>query len=76
MFEKFRDECIKGYGLDSAYYFTAPELSWNAILKYTKIEFELLSDYEMLLLIKQGIRGGIFQCSHRYVKANNKYLKS
>jgi hypothetical protein len=34
-------------------------LSWDAMLKYTKIELELLSDYEMLLLIKQGIRGGI-----------------
>ena len=30
----------------------------------------------MLLLVGNGVRGGICQASHRYAKANNKYLSN
>ena len=29
-FEKFRSECMEGYGLDAAHYYTAPGMAWNA----------------------------------------------
>jgi hypothetical protein len=73
--QNFRETCLKTYGLDPMYYYTAPGLAWDAMLKLTKIELELISDYEMLQMVKEGIRGGISQCSHRYVKANNPIMK-
>ena len=46
----------------------------GAMLKFTKVELELLQDYEMVLFYERGIRGRLCQVSHRYAKANNAYL--
>ena len=67
----FRNTCYRVYNLDPAHYFTSPGLTWDAMLKHTKIKLELLTDFSMLNFIQKGIRGGISQCSHRYAKANN-----
>ena len=75
VFENFRDLCLKIYKLDPVYYFTAPGLAWDACLKMTNIQLELLSDVNMLLMFEKGIRGGISIISNRYGKANNKYMK-
>ena len=75
VFENFRDICLKIYGLDPVYYFTAPGLAWDACLKMTDIDLELLSDPNMLLMFEKGIRGGISIISNRYGEANNKYMQ-
>lgn len=54
VFENFRDVCMRTYNLDAAHYFTAPGLSFDAMLKYTGKKLELLSDYSMLLLFENG----------------------
>ena len=74
VFENFRNLCLKIYGLDPVYYFTAPGLAWDACLKMTNINLELLSDPNMLLMFEKGIRGGISIISNRYGEANNKYM--
>ena len=74
VFENFRDLCLKIYGLDPVYYFTAPGLAWDACLKITNINLELLSDPNMLLMFEKGIRGGISMISNRYGEANNEYM--
>ena len=74
VFENFRDVCMEHYRLDPAWYYTSPGLAWDAALKMTSVELELLSDYDMILMIKHGTRGGISTISNRYAKANNKYM--
>ena len=76
MFENFRDMCIKEYELDPAHFVSLPGLAWQACLKKTNIELELLTDYDMLLMVEIGIRGGICHSIHRYAKANNKYMQN
>ena len=44
--------------------------------KKTGVELELLTDYDMLLMIAEGIRGGIYHAVHRYAKENKKYMKN
>ena len=76
VFENFRDMCLKEYELDPAHFLSLPGLAWQACLKKTNIDLELLTDYDMLLIVEEGIRGGICHSIHRYAKANNKYMKN
>ena len=74
VFENFRNICSSNYGLDPAHYYTSPGLAWDACLKITEVELELLSDVDMLLMIEKGIRGGVSMVSKRFARANNKYM--
>ena len=75
VFENFRKTCLKHYNLDPAHYYTSPGLAWDACLKETGQQLELLHDYDMLMMFERGIRGGITHISKRYSEANNKYMK-
>ena len=76
VFENLRDMYIKEYELDPAHFVLLPGLEWQACLKKTNIELELLTDYDMLLMVEKGIRGGICHSIYRYAKANNKYMQN
>ena len=74
-FEKFRDFFLTHHNIDPCYCYSAPGLTWQCGLRYTNINLELLTDYNMLLMIENGIRGGYSGLlGSRHVKANNKYL--
>ena len=75
VFENFRKTCLEYYKLDPCHYFTSPGLSWDAMLKMTKIKLELMADIDMFQFIEKGMRGGISYIANRYSKANNKYMK-
>ena len=67
IFEIFRSLCLKNYGIDPWWYFTAPGLA--------DVKLELVNDVDMLLKIEKGIRGGVSMIPKRYAKANNKSMK-
>ena len=71
IFQTFRKTCMDAYKLDPLHYYTAPGLSWDALLKHTQINLELLTDIDMHLFIEKGMRGGISMVSIRHAKANN-----
>ena len=75
IFENFRQSCLKNYELDPAHFVSLPGLAWKACLKKTNVELELLTDYDMLLMVEEGIRGGICHAMQLYAEANNKYMK-
>ena len=70
VFEKFIDTCLKYYGLDPCHYFSAPGLSWDAMLKMTGIEL----DIDQYWFIEKGLRGGISYIAKRYGKTYSKYM--
>ena len=71
IFENFRNICMNHYELEPAWYYSVPGLAWDDALKITKVQLELLSDPDMLLMIESG---AIATISHRHAKANNEYL--
>ena len=75
VFENFRKVCQDRYGLDPANYYSAPGLSWDALLKKTRVELDLLTDLDMHLFIERRMRGGISMVSKRHARANNRLVE-
>ena len=75
VFEKFISTSFKYYNLDPCHYFSAPGLSWDAMLKMTKIELEKISDPDKYMFFEQGMRGGVSYINKRYSEASkNKHI--
>ena len=76
VFEKFRNNSLKNYGLCQSHYLSTAALSWDAMINMTKIELELIPNLDVYILFEKGTRGGVSYISNRYSKANDKYLES
>lgn len=74
VFESYRSVCLRHYKLDPAHYYTAPGFSWDAMLRYTSVKLELLTDINMLHFFRKGIRGGVSTCIKRKAEANNPFV--
>ena len=57
VFEKSIFTRLKYYSLDPCHYFSAPGLSWDAMLKMTKIELEKISDPDKYMFFEQKNEG-------------------
>ena len=75
VFQKFSNFAYEIYGLDPRYSYTLPGFSWQAMLKMTEIELDLISDQDMYLFLMDSIKGGITQVNKKYSKADNKYTR-
>ena len=76
VFDKYRKIIPKNYGLYPSHYLSAPSLSWDAMLKMTKIELKLIPDPDMYIFFHKGTKGRIYYISKTHCIDNNKYLKS
>ena len=74
VFENFRKTGKEYYNLDPAHYFSCPGFAWDAMLKMTGINLELITDIDMYQMVEKGLRGGVSYIANRYSKPNNKYL--
>ena len=63
IFENFCNSCVANYGHNPAHYYTLSSFTWDAMLKHTRISFELLIN--MIIFIESSIRGGLSQYSSR-----------
>ena len=52
--------CLKKYKIDPAKFLSAPGLAWKAALKNTKVKLDLLTGINTLLMVEEGVRGGIY----------------
>ena len=65
--------------MDPCHYFSSPGLSWDAMLKMTKIKLYMCDielDIDMYLFVEKGMRGDISYIAKRHSKLNNKYMQS
>ena len=74
VFTNFRKVCFDICELDPAHFLSAPGLSWQACLKKSNVEFELILDVDILLMNEKGTRSRITQAVCRYFQSNNKYM--
>ena len=75
VWQNYSQVCQTNYNLDPAHYVSAPNLSWDAMLKCTEVNIQLASDPAIFPFYDDGLRGGICTISKRYARANNPYMK-
>ena len=71
VFESFREKSLDYYGLDPVKYLTAPALSYDAMLKFTNVHFDLITEIDMYNFFEKGIRGGMTNVVRRYARVED-----
>ena len=65
VFENFINTYLEHYGLDPVHYFITQGLRWDAMLKLTEIELELILGTDIYLFIEKEKTGGISYIAKR-----------
>ncbi|GFV05398.1 uncharacterized protein TNCV_226091 [Trichonephila clavipes] len=65
---------MRYYELDPIHFVTSAELTWNAGLKFAKVELQLLTNVNDYIWFESQMRGGICFLGKRHDKANNPYV--
>jgi len=76
VFENFRSNCYSFYELDPLHYFSNAHFTFDAFMRFSGVQLELLTDANMYLFISKGIRGGLSMVGKRKAVSNNKYMKN
>ena len=71
----FRTMTLTTYKLDPAHYFMAPSLSWDVMLKLTKVKLQLVDDPDMYLMVESGIQDGISMITTKHTVVNNPLIE-
>ena len=72
VFAKFIEVSQNEFGKSPLYFVCFPGYNWACGLKYTNIKLQTLQDKDMILLLENGIRGGISAVfGDRYVKSDD-----
>ena len=75
VFEKFIFTCLKYYDLDPCHHFSDPRLSWDAMLKMTRVPLEKISYPDKYMFFEQRMRGGVTYINKRYCQTSkNKHI--
>ena len=74
VFENFRDMALEYFKVDPCHFVTAPAMFFDALLKMSDVELELVSDPEMYDFVERAKRGGVSLIMKRYAAANNKHM--
>lgn len=70
VFQNFRRWTLETYQIEALHFVSLPSLSMSCALKHSKVRLQLIDDPDAYLMIEQGIRGGITQCTTRHAIAN------
>ena len=72
IFEKFIEVSKTEFGINPLYNISLPGTTWSNGLKYTKIELELIKNFDLFQMFESGIRGGISGIfGDRYIESDN-----
>ena len=72
--ENYRKTSLKNENLDPAHYLTVSSLSHDSLLRSTKVEITLISDYTLFLFFESAIRGGQSVVNYRTAESDHSFL--
>ena len=71
VFEKFCTTCLEYYSFNPVHYYTTSGLAWDAVLRMSRVDLQLITDVDMYHFVENSIQGGISMTSTCHAQANS-----